>query len=238
MVKAAALWTQERERMEFDPNQLLLDQILIDAIENAPLAEPAAEVESQVAAIGTSLTNPVSSDWVRQLGVWLNGRYPRRVTLCNEGVGGSASKYTSVYTLAKYPGKKSGVDYQLGQVLASNPDVLFIEFPYNDAFTDYGISVATANANLQEMIDTSRNWAAAGKPLDSVVQTMNIDPTSLGSTRPYYPDYYQGYREIAASNSVLLVDNYPAWLDLYSSKRTVYDGFMSDTYHPYEPGEL
>ena len=44
------LFGRKSERMEFDPNQLLLDQILIDAIENAPPAEPTTEVESQVAA--------------------------------------------------------------------------------------------------------------------------------------------------------------------------------------------
>ena len=44
------LFGRKSERMEFDPKQLLLDQLLIDAIENTPPAEPAAEVEKQVAA--------------------------------------------------------------------------------------------------------------------------------------------------------------------------------------------
>lgn len=44
------LFGRKSERMAFDPNQLLLDQILIDAIENTPSAEPAPEVENHVAA--------------------------------------------------------------------------------------------------------------------------------------------------------------------------------------------
>ena len=44
------LFGRKSERMEFDPNQLMLDPILMEAIENSPLAEPEPEIESQVAA--------------------------------------------------------------------------------------------------------------------------------------------------------------------------------------------
>ena len=44
------LFGRKSERMEFDPKQLLLDQLLIDVIENTPPAEPTAAVEKQVAA--------------------------------------------------------------------------------------------------------------------------------------------------------------------------------------------
>ena len=44
------LFGRKSERMEFDPNQLLLDPILMEAIENSPPAEPEPEIESQVAA--------------------------------------------------------------------------------------------------------------------------------------------------------------------------------------------
>ena len=44
------LFGRKSERMEFDPNQLLLDSILIEAIENSPPAEPEPDIESQVTA--------------------------------------------------------------------------------------------------------------------------------------------------------------------------------------------
>ena len=44
------LFGRKSERMEFDPNQLLLDPILMEAIENSLPAEPEPEIESQVAA--------------------------------------------------------------------------------------------------------------------------------------------------------------------------------------------
>jgi transposase len=44
------LFGRKSERMEFDPNQLLLDPILMEAIENSSPAEAEPEIESQVAA--------------------------------------------------------------------------------------------------------------------------------------------------------------------------------------------
>ena len=44
------LFGHKSERMEFDPNQLLLDPILMEAIENSSPAEAEPETESQVAA--------------------------------------------------------------------------------------------------------------------------------------------------------------------------------------------
>ena len=44
------LFGRKSERMEFDPNQLLLDPILVEAIEQNPPPEPKPEIESPVAA--------------------------------------------------------------------------------------------------------------------------------------------------------------------------------------------
>lgn len=44
------LFGRKSERMEFDPNQLLLDSLLIEAMENSAVPEPATETETLVAA--------------------------------------------------------------------------------------------------------------------------------------------------------------------------------------------
>jgi lysophospholipase L1-like esterase len=105
----------------------------------------------------------------------------------------------------------------LPAALQHNPDVIFIEFAINDSSTDLNIPLETSKANLQTMIDTIRDWAAdKNKSVDIVIQTMNNEPWS--GVRPNLPDYYQGYREVAAANGLLLIDNYPNWLNLYNKE--------------------
>lgn len=186
-----------------------------------------------IAAIGTSLTASSWSAWFGLTGEWLNSLYPGKVTLYNEAGGGAASKYlttdpndrtTPGYTLARYPASPSGVDVQLDKALAHNPDVVFIEFAMNDAPYDlYRISEQASKDNLQTMIDRINTWAAGNhKRVDIIVQTMNNCTDRGGATeatyRPHLAAYYQGYRDIAAANNILLIDHYPNWLNVYNSE--------------------
>jgi lysophospholipase L1-like esterase len=171
-----------------------------------------------VVAIGTSLSSAAHSTWFGEMGQWLNTRYPGKATLFNEAVSGSASKYTAAYT-----SPASGLDVQLGKALTHNPDVVFIEFGTNDAYTPYAISQQASNDNLQAMIDRIHNWAATtGNTVDIILQTMNnaadINGSAEASARPNLAAYCQGYRDVAAANHLLLVDHYPNWLDVYNSQ--------------------
>ena len=178
-----------------------------------------------IAAIGTSLT--VITPWFGQMGTWLNTQYPGKVTLFNEAVSGSASKYTPTYT-----SPDSGLDVQLGKALAQNPDAIFIEFAVNDAYPPYGISVQMSKDNLQAMIDQINAWGAShGKTVDIVVQTMNnLSPSSVN---PDLPSYYQGYRDVTAANDgVLLIDHCPDWVDLYQNQPATWQSYVPDGVHP------
>jgi hypothetical protein len=85
--------------------------------------------------------------------------------------------------------------------------------------------------NLQTMINQINTWAAGrNKSVDIIVQTMNIDPNP--TTRPNYVAYYQGYRDVAAANHLLLIDNYATWIDLYTNHRATYGSYMNDQWHP------
>lgn len=176
-----------------------------------------------ISAIGTSLTAPMWSSWFSQMGDWLNTKYPGKVTLDNEAIGGSNST--------------SGISTQLGAALAHNPDVIFIEFAYNDASTGSNMSVETSKNNLQSMINTINTWAGAPerkKSVDIIIQTMNNDP--LTGLRPNLEAYYQGYRDVAASNKLLLIDHDPNWTNLYQKDVEQWKKYLPDTIHPNADG--
>jgi acyl-CoA thioesterase I len=183
-----------------------------------------------ITAIGTSLTNAAHSTWFGKMGDWLDSQYPQQVTLYNEGVSSSASKYTDTYT-----SPSSGLDVQLGKALAHNPDAVFIEFGMNDAYAPYGISVQMSKDNLQTMIDQINSWASShGKAVDIVVQTMNNDGGS--GLRPNLAAYYQGYRDVAAANELLLIDNYANWMNLYQTDPATWRLYVPDGVHPNAEG--
>jgi acyl-CoA thioesterase I len=196
-----------------------------------------------ICAIGTSVTadyyDPVAkgtaqSAWFPLMGQWLNTLYPGKVTLHNEGIGGAASKYTATY---RHPG--SGLDVQLERALAHNPDVLFIEFAPNDAYVPYGISPQMSRDNLQEMIDRTTAWAKSRqKTVEIVVQTMINAIGEHATMRPNLEAYYQGYREVAAANGLLLIDHYPNWVKLYNSEpdHATWKRYMSNNIHPNDLG--
>jgi lysophospholipase L1-like esterase len=179
-----------------------------------------------VAAIGTSLTASATGSWFGQMGAWLDSQYPHQLSYHNDAVPSSASKYTSSYT---YPA--SGLDVQLGTALTQNPDVVFIEFAMNDAYTAYGITPQMSKDNLQAMIDRINTWSAGhGKPVDIIVQTTNNEPNT--GARPNLSAYYQGYRDVATANGLLLIDHEPNWVNLYNTNRTLWGGYVPDGIHP------
>jgi acyl-CoA thioesterase I len=194
-----------------------------------------------ICAIGTSLTgdyyDPESksskrSAWFPLMGQWLNTLYPHKVTLFNEGIGSAASKYTATY---KSPG--SGLDVQLRRALAHTPDVIFIEFAINDAYEPYRISRQMSKDNLQAMIDQIDAWAISHhKTVDIVIQTMNN--TTERHPAPDQANYYQGYRDVAAANKLLLIDHYPNWVALYNSEKNhaKWNRYVNAGVHPNELG--
>ena len=196
-----------------------------------------------IGAIGTSLTDQnwnKNHGWFEQIGTWLNGlSYPGRVRLANRAVCGSASKTD--------PGTTDSRDgfRQLSDLLTNdNPDVVFIEFGINDAYTPYRISEQESRDNLQAMINQIRDWAAkqnqgSGKNVEIVVQTMNNCVSMHSAQRPELAQYYQIYREVAQANKgVLFIDTYGKWLELYKSQldHSTWNGYVPDGIHPNAEG--
>ncbi|MBN2580038.1 MAG: SGNH/GDSL hydrolase family protein [Pirellulales bacterium] len=177
-------------------------------------------------AIGTSVTlyygsAPPNWRWFEQTGSWLDSLYPGQVTLSNRAVGGAYSNSTN----------PRGGFLQMHDVLDNDdPDAIFIEFAINDAAV---MTVAQSKYNLQYMINTINTWATDhSKQVDIVICTMNNCGPTLAATRPYLADFYQGYRDVAADNGLLLIDNYPNWVNLYNTNFTLWQTYVPDDIHP------
>lgn len=173
----------------------------------------------KIAAIGTSLSAPDWSSWFSQVGTWLNSQYYHKVTLDNEAIPATYSD--------------SGINVQLPETLANNPDAVFIEFSVNDSCN---ISLQQSCDNLQTMINQINASASTRHTtIDIVVQTMNNVP---GSTRPELASFYQGYRNVAAANHLLLIDNEPNWVNLYNTNPSRWATYVPDGVHPSPSGSL
>jgi lysophospholipase L1-like esterase len=185
-----------------------------------------------ICAIGTSLTDAAAypPNWFAQTGAWLSSTYPGQVTLSDRAVAGAAS--------STVPPLPRGGFLQLADVLQyDNPDAVFIEFAINDAETGLNISVNKSKSNLQAMINSINSFATTHhKQVDIVVCTMNNTPYYEQIDRPNLAAYYQGYRNVAATNGLLLIDNYPNWVKLYHDTPTLWNYYVPDHIHPTSEG--
>ena len=52
--------------------------------------------------------------------------------------------------------------------------------------------------------------------------------------RPDLEDYYQGYRDVARANGLLMIDHYPNWLKLYDGEpdHATWKSYVPDGIHP------
>lgn len=178
-----------------------------------------------IVTYGTSLT--AAGAWVPAMDAWLSGLFPGQITLVNSGMGGRASN--------------TGVANLRSSVIAKAPDAVFIEFAINDANTAYaendpdrGITVEKSKTNLSRMIDDIRS---ARPQAEIFVQTMNPawDPPNgnrAGSKRADVAAYYEGYREVAASRGVTLIDHFANWSRLQEADLTRFQAYLPDGIHP------
>lgn len=181
-----------------------------------------------IVTMGSSLTGGAYRWPDIMMSDWLDKEYPGQVTFYNEGVGASASGIG--------PGddpKLSGLG-KLSAVINHNPDVVFIEFAMNDAYLPYNISLRDSKKNLETIINTIYK---ANPKTEIILATMNSckdnpNGEDNASKRPKLSCYYQGYREMAEANNLLLLDYYPVWLKLMQEDTTQFDKFVPDGIHP------
>jgi acyl-CoA thioesterase-1 len=190
----------------------------------APFFKNLQEGKKQTVVLyGTSLT--FYGAWSVMIKDWLDAKYPGQVTLINSGGPGQ----NSTWGLANLKAK----------VLDQKPDLVFIEFAYNDSVTRFNLPVDKAAQNLDAMVTAIR---AQNGDAQIVLQTMNVPwdspSTAALSKRPNLEAYNDNYRQYAKTHGLPLLDHYPAWKHFEDTQPDQYHADVPDGTHPNKSGIL
>lgn len=208
---------------------LLLTSLASAAASDAASSSPVfTQLESgkpqTVVVYGTSLTH--GGAWAQAARQWLDEHYPNQVTFINSAVPGQNSDW--------------GLANLEGKVLAHRPDLVFIEFSYNDAHDKFHMPVERGAANLKAMIETLR---AENPEVVIVLQTMNVgwdapNGSRSSSVRPQLDAFNDNYRNVARALGLPLLDHYPAWKKLKDTEPQRFQKYVPDGSHPTDKASL
>jgi lysophospholipase L1-like esterase len=177
-----------------------------------------------VIVYGTSLTH--GGAWANATKKWFDQTYPGQVKFINSGGPGENSDW--------------GLKNLKTKVLDHQPDLVFIEFSYNDAHEKFKMPVERGASNLKQIVAGIR---AQNPDVGIVLQTMNIGwdapngKRSL-SIRPTLEEFNDNYRKFAKSETLPLLDHYVSWKKLKESDATTYQKYIPDGTHPTDAGSL
>jgi acyl-CoA thioesterase-1 len=158
-----------------------------------------------IVTYGTSLTS--NGEWQEPLKAALEGCGAGDVDVINLAKGGSDSRWGA-----------ANVD----QVVAAHPDLVLIEFSYNDAYIEFKISIPESRTLTNKMVDTIEGGAPSARVF---LMTMNWPTRAMEATRPQLNFYYDLYRQLAADRHLGLIDAAPQW-------RSAPPGSLRDDIHP------
>lgn len=180
--------------------------------------------ENQVVVVyGTSLT--LYGEWAVAMQSWFNTNYPGQVTFINSGGSGMNSGW--------------GVTNLQNKVLDHRPNLVVVEFSFNDAHTNFNLSGAQARTNLNTMVQGIHE-----QDTDTTVllQIMNVPWNAPGNparaARPQLETFNDNYRQFAEADDLPLIDHYPAWLALQQTNQTLFQNYIPDGAHPNATGSL
>ncbi|CAN5393605.1 hypothetical protein BH09VER1_BH09VER1_08260 [soil metagenome] len=170
-----------------------------------------------VIVYGTSLT--AGGAWVAATQNWFDKNFPNQVTFFNCGRGGANSDV--------------GVQSLEAKVLNQKPDLIVIEYSYNDA-VEGAMSLEQGWKNLDTMVTGIR---AKNPQAAIVLQTMNASwdpaPDKLpNSRRPRLEEYNDNYRRYAREHDLPLLDHFPAWQLLKEGESDTFHKMVPDGAHP------
>ncbi len=173
---------------------------------------------------GCSLTE--HGAWTKALEEWFNHRYPGLCHIHNTAGSGQNSDWA--------------LEHLATRVLKHAPDLIFIEFAYNDAHLKFELSPEEAKHNLNTIIETLKTQ---NPDITIVLQTMNVGwdaPNGNGSrsVRPHLARYYDVYRQCAQQHELCLLDHATRWQDLYESDLARFQACIPDGSHPSSEASL
>lgn len=177
-----------------------------------------------VVLYGTSLTS--GGEWTKAVKTWFDGAYPGLVNVVN----------------AAGPGQNSdwGVKNMNSRVFDHKPDLVFLEFSYNDASEKFHLPLERGMQNLDVMVKALDGF---NPNMTIVLQVMNIgwdapNGNRSQSTRPQLEAFNDNYRNYARIHSMILLDHYPNWRKLKETQPQVFQSYVPDGTHPNATGSL
>lgn len=169
------------------------------------LASDVAAVPRTIVTYGTSLTS--SGNWQEPLKAALERCGAGEVRVLNLAKGGSDSRWGAA---------------NADRVVAAHPDLVLIEFSYNDAYVNFKISVPESRVLTNKIIDI----IDSGVPgVRIFLMTMNRPTGPMEAMRPQLDSYYDVYRQIAAERHLGLIDTAQRW-------RSAPPDSLRDNIHP------
>ncbi len=174
-----------------------------------------------VVTYGTSLT--AAGAWVPLMQQWFDGKFPGQVTIINSGGPGQHSDWGAAQVESK--------------VLAHAPNLVFVEFSYNDAHLRFQLTPEHCRKNLETILEKIQTKDPATA---IVLQTMNApwDPPEgkgmqdSATNRPALEAFNDNYRAVAKAQNLPLVDNYPDWVAIKETDFPRYQTLVPDGSHP------
>jgi len=170
-----------------------------------------------VLVYGTSLT--AGGEWVKLLKGWFDTQYPGLVTVVNSGGSGQNSDW--------------GVSNLKSKVLAQHPDLVFIEFSFNDAHEKFKLSVEQAATNLNTIVTGIQQQ----NPNTTIVlQIMNpawdANERQAATNRPHLTAHNENYRKCATDKKVAILDHYATWQAVQTKEPERFHKLIPDGAHP------
>ncbi len=208
---------------------LLLASLLItvhagEALPTSCFANLRAGKAQTVVLYGTSLTH--GGEWAVATKNWFAEHYAGKATVINSAGPGQNSQW--------------GLANLGERVLAHQPDLVLMEFSYNDAHEKFNLTVAQAASNLDAMV---RGIRAKRPSCDIVLQVMNANWDAPNgkrtmSARPQLTAFNDNYRTYAKAHSLPLIDHFPAWQTLKENDAERFHRYVPDGTHPTKEGSL
>ncbi len=191
----------------------------------SPFFESLQEGKKQTVVLyGTSLT--AGGEWAKAVKSWFDVTYPGLVHVVNSAGPGQNSDW--------------GLKNLKPRLLDHQPDLVFIEFSYNDASDKFRMPVERGMQNLDAMVKAIEGANPRGT---IVLQVMNIgwdapNGNRSQSTRPQLEAFNDNYRTYARLHSMMLLDHYPNWRKLKETEPQVFQSYLPDGTHPNATGSL
>lgn len=177
-----------------------------------------------VVLYGTSLTS--GGEWAKAVRTWFDVTYPGLVNVVNSADPGQNSDW--------------GLKNLNARVLNHQPNLVFLEFSYNDASDKFQLPLERGMQNLDAMVEALEG---RNPEVTIVLQIMNIawnapNGNRSESTRPQLEAFNDNYRTYARLHSMMLLDHYPNWRLLKETEPKVFQSYVPDGTHPNAMGSL